>query len=422
MDPPVRPPRAGAGAGGRKGWAPWARAAAPGSGGLRVHWGRAEEAGFDAERLEHAFAVVGSACGGEAIPGAVVAVGRRGVGLGPRAYGWAVRAPEAERRATEPGTLFDLASLTKVVGTASAAWLLLERGLLRLEDRLALLLPAFAGEQEGEGPGWRAAVTIRHLLTHTSGLPAGRNLRAVAGDRAARLAAVAATPLQAAPGERCVYSDLGFILLGCALEGVAGTDLPTLCQAGLFSPLGMAETTWTPPAALADRAAATEWAEGEWAPGGRAGYVRGTVHDENARALGGVAGHAGLFSTAADLAVFADALRAGGAGGAPGGPVRRILSRATVARLGEPLVVTDHDSRTLGWQGPGTLSAPCGDLWSRRAFGHTGFTGTSLWVDPERDFWAVLLTNAVHLGRAVGGPAVQRLRACFHNAALAAIE
>ena len=386
---------------------------------MALRWGTPPEAGFDPERLERAWGVLSRGVGGEAVPGAVAAIGRGGIGIGPRAFGWAVYAPVQAREAAVAGTVFDLASLTKVVGTATAVWTLIERGLLRLEDRVATLLPAFASTQPGEEAAWREAVTIRHLLTHTSGLPAGRNLPLIAGGPPDRLRAVAATALLAAPGERCTYSDLGFILLGAVVTAVAGRPLEAFCTAEVFAPLGMADTGWNPGPPLVARAAATEWAEGKWAPGGRAGHLRGHVHDENARALGGVGGHAGLFSTAGDLGVFADMLRDGGRGGEAD---RRLLSRATVARLGEPVVVGEEDCRTLGWQGPGRLAAPCGDLWTRRAFGHTGFTGSSLWIDPGHDLWAVLLTNCVHMGRDVGLPAMPRLRTYFHNAVVAAIE
>lgn len=384
-----------------------------------MRWGEPEDAGFSRQRLERAWAVVARAAGSEQVPCAVAAVGRRGVAVGPRAFGWAVYAPEARREPAHAATLFDLASLTKVVGTATAAWCLIERGALRLEDRVAPLLPEFDQCQRGEEAGWRGAVTVRHLLSHTSGLPPGRNLRLVAGDRAQRLTAAAQTALQAAPGERCAYSDLGFMVLGSLIEAVSGCPLDIFCREEVFGPLGMADTGWNPDGERAACAAATEWAQGDWAPGGRPGYLRGVVHDENARALGGLAGHAGLFSTVSDLAIFADMLRSGGVGGPTG---RRILSAATVGRMGEPVVIGEDDARTLGWQGPGRTSAPCGDLWTKRAFGHTGFTGTSLWIDPGHDLWMVLLTNAVHMGRAVGLPAMPRLRAYFHNAVVAATE
>lgn len=382
-----------------------------------MRWGSAQEAGFRPDALDRAFAVVAGRSGGREVPGAVAAVGRGAVAVGPRAFGWAVFAPEDARALARPDTVFDLASLTKVVGTATAIWRLIEDGRLSLGDRLADLLPAFAEAPQGEPAGWRRAVTVRHLLTHTSGLPAGRDLAQVVGDRVARLRACAGTALEARPDERCRYSDIGFILLGWLVEEIARESLDAFCRRECFLPLGMVDTGWCPGPAVAARAAATEWAASESA----SGYLRGRVHDENARSLDGLAGHAGLFSTCADLAVFASALLAGGTGQGPGQPPYRLLARASVARLHERAVEGDEASRTYGWQGSGRRGGPYGDLWSGQAFGHTGFTGTSLWIDPAQDVWMILLSNAVHMGRRVGLPAMGPLRTYFHNAVIAAL-
>ncbi len=383
-----------------------------------MRWGQADEAGFDPLRLDRAWEVLRRTAGTPSVPAAVAAVGRGGVGVGPRAFGWAVYDPPGQRVAAQVDTVFDLASLTKVVGTATAAWCLLERGSVRLALRIADVLEGFAPPAQDEVPDWRSRVTVRHLLTHTSGLPAGSDLRRVAGGPRERLAAAMRVPLCAPPGQRMVYSDIGFILLAAVLEEVAGMPLDAFCQREVFQPLGMRDTGWNPPAATAARAAATEWAERP----GPGGYLRGVVHDENARALGGLAGHAGLFAPVGDLAVFADMLRAGGVGGAPGLPARRVLSAAGVGRMTAPAVVREDDGRTLGWQGAGRRGAPCGDLWTERVFGHTGFTGTCLWIDPGHDLWAVLLTNGVHMGRALGLAAMPALRTGFHNAVVAAID
>lgn len=382
---------------------------------MRMRFGSSEEAGFDPVLLRAAFDVVAAAAGTESIPAAALAVGRRGVTVTPEVSGYAVW-PEELREPARLNTLFDLASLTKVVGTATACWRLVETGRLRLGAHVAEFVPAFGEVQEGEDPGWRRGVSVRHLLTHTSGLPAGRSLLGIPGGPESRLQAVYATPLQVAPGDRVVYSDLGFMVLAKVVEAVAGCSLPEFCQCEVFGPLGMVDTGWTPPADRGRKAAATEWADRD----DQAGYLRGVVHDENARSLGGVAGHAGLFSTVLDLAVFAEMLRSEGRGPGPDGPVR-VLSRATVAKMAQPVFLGEGDGRSLGWQTPGRLWGPFGDLWTSSAFGHTGFTGTSLWVDRGHDVWMVLLTNAVHRGRALGGPAIQRVRAHFHNAVIAAI-
>lgn len=380
-----------------------------------MRWGSPAEAGFSPAELERAFAVVAARAGTPEVPAAVAAVGRGGVGVGPRAWGWAQYAPEADRAPVHADTLFDLASLTKVVGTATATWLLIDAGRLSLGDRVADILPAFAPVPEGEAGGWRAGVTVGHLLSHTGGLAPWRDLSCVPGGRAERLAACAATPLEAPPGERAQYSDLGFILLGWLVEAVAGEALDALCHRRCFAPLGMTATSWCPGGSLAATAAATEWVEAA------GGHLRGRVHDGNARSLDGLAGHAGLFSTCADLAVFADTLRAGGRGAAPGREDFRLLSAASVARLRQRVSEGEESCRTYGWQGSGRRRGPYGDLWSQQAFGHTGFTGTSLWIDPERDLWIVLLTNAVHMGRTLGLPAMGPLRTYFHNAVIAAI-
>ncbi len=370
----------------------------------------ARDIGFDPERLDAAFRIVATAAGTKPIPAAALAVGRGNAAVEPRAWGFAVF-PEDQREPVRDDTLFDLASLTKVLATATACWWLVERGKLRLQERVREILPDFGAVPEGEDPEWRQAVSVWHLLAHTSGLPAGRDLRRVEGGRAERLAAVAKTPLAAPPGSDATYSDLGFMLLAAIVETVAGYDLPAFCAREIFGPLGMRETGWNPAPALARRAAATEWVSSEHAPNGKEGFLRGVVHDENARTLGGVAGHAGLFSTVPDLMAFAAMLSGYGS----------VLSPHTIARMATPVVVRDVESRTLGWQGPGKVTGPFGDLWTAHSFGHTGFTGTSLWVDRGHDLWIILLTNAVHMGRDLGRPALQSIRANFHNAVIGAL-
>ncbi|HVB11347.1 MAG TPA: serine hydrolase domain-containing protein [Bacillota bacterium] len=352
--------------------------------------------GFHSERLQRAWDVLADAVAAGDIPGAVAVVGRRGFpDVGPVALGHAAIHPE--RRPMTPDTVFDLASLTKVVGTAMAFWTSLERGRLRVDDEVAAVLPAFAA----------TGIRVRHLLTHTSGLPAWRDLTAAGSDPAERLLAALRQPPEQPPGRMVVYSDLGFITLGAVLSQVAGLSLPELARREVFAPLGMEETRWLPPEAWLPRIAATEWADdlGTWA--------WGRVHDENARGLGGIAGHAGLFSTAADLARLGRALLNGGAG---------VLSPRTVEVMGRNATANLNDDRTLGWQARGRGGNSAGDLMTEAAFGHTGFTGTCIWIDPDLGLFAVLLTNRVHLGRAPTTAAIQRLRPRFHNAVVAALE
>lgn len=275
----------------------------------------------------------------------------------------------------DENTLWDLASLTKVIGTTTAVMQLWDRGLIKLDEPVQHYLPEFTGPH-------KELVTVRNLLTHSSGLPAWRPLYKEATSPAAALALVYTTPLDTLPGVRMVYSDLGAILLGKLVERVSGEPLDQYLAAHVFGPLGMASTRFRPPAAWLSRIAPTE--RDPW----RGRLIRGEVHDENAYALGGVSGHAGLFSSAHDLARFAQMyLHRGELGGV------RIVSAAAVDTFTHVQNMA-FSNRALGWEVPnGTNSA--GHLLSNRAFGHTGFTGTSIWIDPQQDLFIILLTNRV---------------------------
>jgi CubicO group peptidase (beta-lactamase class C family) len=313
------------------------------------------------ERLARIDTVMGHALAAGAFPGAAVVVGRRGAIVWERGYGtldW------HDRTAVDPErTMFDVASLTKVVATATAVMILVDRGQMRLQDRVSKYVPEFAD-------GTKASVTIRDLLTHRSGLPAGRNLGRK-GTAAARRKVVG-TPLQGSPGARGVYSDLGPDVLAIAVERLTGEPLNKFVDQNVYTPLGMHSTMFRPPATLRYRIAAT----------GSHGQP-GDVHDGNARALGGVAGHAGLFSTAGDLAVFAHTL----------------LGRGTwwPVRIAGDTTVALFTRRTAGWRALGwdtcAGGGSCGRYLGPSAFGHTGFTGTSMWIDPERDLFVIVLTN-----------------------------
>ena len=308
-----------------------------------------------------------------AFPGAYAIVGTRDRILVARGAGhidWR-RSPVPDGR-----TLWDLASLTKVIGMTTAMMQLVEKGKVDLDAPVQRYLPEFAG------PG-KEGVTIRHLLTHSSGLPSWRPLYKESEDPASARALVLATPLDTAPGVRMVYSDLGAILLGLVVERAGGMPLDAYLRSNVFAPLGMMSTMFRPPEALRARIAPTEI--DPW----RGRHLRGEVHDENGFRLGGVSGHAGLFSTGQDLARFARMLLNGGRLGKA-----RILRPETIARF-----TARQDSalshRALGWETP-TGRNSGGRLMSPSAFGHTGFTGTSLWVDPERDLFVILLTNRVN--------------------------
>jgi len=342
--------------------------------------------------LEGAMAAVRAEMRRGAFPGAALALGRgsqaelvQGVG----ATGGAGNSVDAER------TVYDLASLTKVVATTTAAMLLYEDGRLELDAPISRYLPEFSG-------GDRDAVTVRHLLAHTAGLPAGATPRGATPD--ARLASLIRTPLERSPGAKVEYSDVGFVVLFAALERSAGEPIPALLERRVWEPLGMASTGYAP-GPECERCAPT-YRNAAGRP------VAGVVHDPIARSLDGVAGNAGLFSTAADLSRYAAML-------ASGGELEgvRVLKPETV----ETFAVRQEGTRALGWETPSANgTGPVGRSMSDRAFGHTGFTGTSLWVDPEHRTWAVLLTNRVYNTEAPNR--IQKLRRTVHALVTEAAE
>jgi CubicO group peptidase (beta-lactamase class C family) len=276
------------------------------------------------------------------------------------------------RRPMRRDTVFDIASLTKVVATTPCVMKLIEQKKISLRDTLPRFLPGLRRSA-------KKAVTIEHLLLHTSGLPAHRDYWKRARSNDSIIAMCLAEPLLHRPGERFEYSDLGFILLGEIVRRAAGEPLPDFAARNVFAPVGMSSSLFNPPPALRPRCAATEMVKGK--------PLCGRVHDENARAMGGAAGHAGLFSTADDLARFCQW-------------VLRHRTDGAIRTLIRPRAVPGGWRRTLGWDVATTYS-PRGHLFGPRSFGHTGFTGCSLWLDPDRDAFVVLLTNRVHLGRDV---------------------
>jgi len=332
--------------------------------------------------------LVDSAVAAGAAPGAVVAVSVRGV----RYIHGSGRMGLEDPTLPGPGTVYDLASLTKVIALTTGLIFAVAEGRLTLDAPVSQYVPAF------QGPG-KDAVTLRHLLTHSSGLPAHRRLWEQSPGREAALALVNATPLDTMPGARMVYSDLGAMVMTEALESVYGTRIDTLMRARLFLPLGMRETTYLPPADWRGRVAPTE--KDPW----RGRVLRGEVHDENASWLGGVSGHAGLFSSAEDLLTFGEWLLA-----------RRQDRDAVVVReFTRRQDVVPGSSRALGWDTPSPNSS-AGTRLSAESFGHTGFTGTSIWMDPTRDLVVVLLSNRVHPTR--DNPRLGPLRPLVANRAV----
>src|SRR4051812_8754680 len=332
--------------------------------------------GMSSERLAKIDHVIERGISAGGYPGASVVVGRRGASVWQKGFGklsWEKGSTpvNAER------TIYDLASLTKVVGTTTALMVLYDEGKIHLDDPVSRYIPAFTGGQKDQ-------VTLRMLLEHRSGLPAGRDLWRSAHSPAEARDEVISTPLGCEPGHCYEYSDLGADMLGFVVEAVSGQRLDEFLEERVFGPLGMTDTHFHPADSLRSRIAPTETAPPRGYP------LQGEVHDENAYALGGVAGHAGLFSTAADLAVFAQMMLDGGEFNGV-----RVIADSTIAQFTKRAAGT----RALGWDTCGG-SGSCGQYLGADAYGHTGFTGTSLWIDPEREMFVVLLTNRVHDARA----------------------
>ena len=319
------------------------------------------------------------------LPGAVVFIGRGDDVLYRRAFGQRAVAPMPE--AMTEDTIFDLASLTKVVATTTSVMKLIEEGRIRLNDQVAQFIPDF-------GRYNKSAITIRHLLTHTSGLRPDLDLEVEfhGADEAIRRA-IEEVPTSP-PGERFVYSDINFFLLGDIVRRVSGQRLDAYAKAQIFDPLGMNDSAFLPPDSWRPRIAPTEACrERAWPCGGDGvPFLRGIVHDPTARRMDGVAGHAGLFSTAADLSRFCRMLLAQGRlGGA------RILSPASVARMTSPSTPAEMRAiRALGWDIDSSYSSNRGELFPLGSYGHTGFTGTSLWLDPVSSSYVIFLSNRVH--------------------------
>lgn len=332
--------------------------------------------GMSAERLAKIDHVIQRGISAGGYPGASVVVGRRGAAVWEKGFGklsW----ERGSAQVDADRTIYDLASLTKVVGTTTAIMVLYDEGKIRLDDPVVKFIPEFTG-------GLKDRVTIRQLLEHRSGLPPGRDLWRTAQTPAEARAMVISTPLFAAPGAYYEYSDLGADMLGFIVEAASGEPLDRFLEAKVFEPLGMHDTFFRPTDSLRYRIAPTEVSPPRGYP------LQGEVHDENAYALGGVAGHAGLFSTANDLATFAQMMLNGGELDG-----KRIVADSTVALF----TTRAAGTRALGWDTCDNEGS-CGKYLGASAFGHTGFTGTSMWIDPDRDMFVVLLTNRVHEPRA----------------------
>jgi beta-N-acetylhexosaminidase len=354
-----------------------------------------------AEKLQPAYDVLDRAVADHAFPGGVLAVGYRNElfvhGFGRQTY-------DAKSPAVNADTIYDAASLTKPVVTATLVAMQVEAKRIDLDLPVARYLPEW---NAGPNPDWRKTVTIRHLLTHSSGLPAHRDYFLTLHSSREIVAAICREPLEYAPGTKTIYSDLGFILLGEILERATGKTIDQLAGEQIFAPLAMKATFFDPAKSLAQRIAPTENDTVF-----RKRLLQGEVDDENAFAMGGVAGHAGMFSTAPNLAAFCQMLLNGGMYAH-----RRLLTRATISLFTAPQPLAGG-TRTLGWMTP-TPNSSSGLYFSARSYGHLGFTGTSIWIDPDRQLFVILLTNRVYPTR--DNDKITAVRPAAHDAVIEAL-
>jgi len=375
-------------------------------------------------QLRPAFEVVEKAIADKAFPGATMAVGYRGK-VSLHAFG--KLSYDANSPATKIDTMYDLASLTKVVATTTLVEKLVEGDFpspLDLDAPIERYLPEWIDGPQSEGPhkvvvknlkelsawqddrqiAWRHKVTVRHLMTHTSGLPPFKEYWRASTGKADTLSRIFAEPLEYEPGTKVVYSDLGIILMAEIVQRLTGEPLDKLARENIFDPLGMKNTMYRPPQALWPEIAPTE-VDNQL----RHRLVQGEVHDENAFAIGGVSGHAGVFSTSPDLAAFCQMLLNGGVYAH-----ERVVRRATIAEFTVPQALAKNE-RTLGWVVP-TEGSSSGHYFSAHSYGHTGFTGTTIWIDPDRQLFVVLLTNRVNPTRE--NQKIMEVRPAVHDAVM----
>jgi len=355
-------------------------------------------------QLQPAFAVLENAVAEKAFPGATLAVGYQGK-VSYHAFG--KLSYEKDSPAVKIDTMYDLASLTKVVVTTTLVEKLVEGDFaspLNLDAPVERYLPEWAS---GPQPEWRHRVTVRNLMTHTSGLPPFKEYWRTSTGKQDTLSHIFVEPLEYEPGTKVVYSDLGIILMAEIIQRLTGKPLDELANEYIFGPLGMKNSTYNPTKKLWGEIAPTE-VDDRW----RHRLVQGEVHDENAFAIGGVSGHAGVFSTAPDLAAFCQMLLNGGVY-----QHNRVVKRVTLAEFTAPQALAKN-TRTLGWVAH-SENGFSGHYFSAHSFGHTGFTGTSLWIDPDRDLFVVLLTNRVNPTRE--NMKIAQVRPAVHDAILKAL-
>lgn len=365
-----------------------------------LRFGVPEEAGFDSRQLSGVDTIMQHAIRDSAFPGGVLLVARNGLVIYHKAYGAYDYSMYSKRVSVR--TVYDLASVTKVIATTSAVMRLVDEGRLRLDDRVINYMPQF-------GQNGKEHITLFNLMVHNSGLPAWRKFHEFCEMPQCVLDSVFATGLVYKTGDSTVYSDLGIITMGKVVEKVSGVTLDRYVDSVFFRPLGMNSTMYNPPQFLLDHIAPTE-IDTYWKKTGVA--VRGRVHDENAAVLGGVSGHAGLFSTASDLAIMMEMLLNGGTYGG-----NRYLKDETVHEFVRRQF--DTDTRAIGWDTKDPVRSWAGSLMSNQTFLHTGFTGTSVAADPERNLIVILLTNRVYPSRSFGK--IAKVRPRVHDAVVKAI-
>jgi serine-type D-Ala-D-Ala carboxypeptidase len=354
------------------------------------------------KQFQRAFDILRSGIDQRAFPGAAVAVTHQGKliahkGLGHFTY-------KESSPAVTAGTVYDLASVTKVIATTTACMILYDRGLFKLDQPLIQLLPEFPDSGSEQNDHRRRQITLRMLLAHSSGLPAYIKLFQTCHNKDELLRRALQVQLTAEPGFRAEYSDIGFILLGETLQELSGEPLDQFCQREIFAKLNLAQTCFNPPTNLKLAIPPTE-DDSTF----RHRLIQGEVNDENASVMGGVAAHAGCFSTALDVSVFAHCVLQGGS------PLVKKETLEIFTRRQDSPPVT---SRALGWDTPSQPSQS-GKYFSSRSYGHLGYTGTSLWIDPDRHLSITLLTNRTWPDR--GSQSVQQIRPAFHDAVIEAL-
>jgi CubicO group peptidase (beta-lactamase class C family) len=355
------------------------------------------------DQFQRAFDVLRSGIDQRAFPGAAAGVVHRGKLVALKGLGRFTYAPESP--AVNAGAIYDLASVSKVFATTAACMILYERGLFKLDRPVIELLPDFAGSGSEQNDAHRQQVTLRMLLAHSSGLPDYLRFFETAHNKDELLRQALQVPLSAAPGARAEYSDIGFILLGEVLERLTHEHLDQFCYREIFARLNLAQTAFSPPLGWKHLIPPTEDDRSF-----RHRVVQGEVNDDNASVMGGVAGHAGCFSTAHDVSVFAHCLLQGGP------PLVRSDTLAIFTRRED---FPPGTSRALGWDTPSPPSQS-GKYFSSRSYGHLGYTGSSLWIDPDRQLSVTLLTNRTWPDR--GSQSIKQIRPAFHDAVVEALD